>query len=82
MALILLLLALPFLPGVGRYPIDLATSVLIYVLLGLGLTVVVGWAGLLDLGLCRLLRAGRLWLRAGQPAVGAVVLGGDCRSAR
>ena len=33
MALILLLLALPFLPGVGRYPIDLATSVLIYVLL-------------------------------------------------
>lgn len=50
MALILLLLALPFLPGVGRYPIDLATSVLIYVLLGLGLTIVVGWAGLLDLG--------------------------------
>ncbi len=49
-ALVIGLLALPFLPGVGRYPIDLATSVLIYVLLGLGLTIVVGWAGLLDLG--------------------------------
>ncbi len=50
LALVIGLLALPFLPGVGRYPIDLATSVLIYVLLGLGLTIVVGWAGLLDLG--------------------------------
>lgn len=34
----------------GRAQVDLATLVLIYVLLGLGLNIVVGFAGLLDLG--------------------------------
>lgn len=34
----------------GRAQIDLATLVLIYVMLGLGLNIVVGFAGLLDLG--------------------------------
>src|SRR5690606_27007354 len=34
----------------GRSQIDIATLVLIYVMLGLGLNIVVGFAGLLDLG--------------------------------
>jgi branched-chain amino acid transport system permease protein len=42
--------ALPFLPGSSRYLIDLGTTVLIYVMLGWGLNIVVGLAGLLDLG--------------------------------
>jgi branched-chain amino acid transport system permease protein len=41
---------LPFLPISSRYLIVLATTVLIYVVLGWGLNVVVGLAGLLDLG--------------------------------
>lgn len=48
--LILLALSLPFLPGTGRYHIDLGTLVLTYVMLGWGLNIVVGLAGLLDLG--------------------------------
>jgi len=43
-------IALPFLPFSSRYLIDLGTTVLIYVMLGWGLNVVVGLAGLLDLG--------------------------------
>ncbi len=43
-------LALPFLPMSSRYLIDLGTTVLIYVMLGWGLNIVVGLAGLLDLG--------------------------------
>ena len=42
--------ALPFLPFSSRYLVDLGTTVLIYVMLGWGLNVVVGLAGLLDLG--------------------------------
>ncbi|HKW52555.1 MAG TPA: high-affinity branched-chain amino acid ABC transporter permease LivM [Stellaceae bacterium] len=42
--------ALPFLPFSSRYLVDLATLTLIYVMLGWGLNVVVGLAGLLDLG--------------------------------
>src|SRR5690606_31407671 len=34
----------------GRSQVDIATLVLIYVMLGLGLNIVVGFAGLLDLG--------------------------------
>lgn len=34
----------------GRSEVDIATLVLIYVMLGLGLNIVVGFAGLLDLG--------------------------------
>jgi branched-chain amino acid transport system permease protein len=45
-----LAVALPFLPFSSRYLIDLGTTVLIYVMLGWGLNVVVGLAGLLDLG--------------------------------
>ncbi|HZB92438.1 MAG TPA: DUF3382 domain-containing protein, partial [Stellaceae bacterium] len=48
--LILFAAALPFLPFSSRYLVDLATTVLIYVMLGWGLNVVVGLAGLLDLG--------------------------------
>ena len=42
--------ALPFMPFADRYMIDIATLVLIYVMLGWGLNIVVGLAGLLDLG--------------------------------
>jgi branched-chain amino acid transport system permease protein len=41
---------LPFLPKFGRYEIDVATMVLSYVVLAWGLNIVVGYAGLLDLG--------------------------------
>lgn len=46
--LIMVALAWPFFSG--RAQVDLATLVLIYVMLGLGLNIVVGFAGLLDLG--------------------------------
>jgi branched-chain amino acid transport system permease protein len=42
--------ALPFLPFANRYVVDIATLMLIYVMLGWGLNIVVGLAGLLDLG--------------------------------
>lgn len=42
--------AFPLLPDVGRYWVDLATTILIYIMLGWGLNIVVGLAGLLDLG--------------------------------
>lgn len=45
-----LALALPLLFSGNRYVVDTATTVLIYVMLGWGLNVVVGLAGLLDLG--------------------------------
>jgi branched-chain amino acid transport system permease protein len=47
-ALLVLALLLPF--GGSRYYVDLATLVLTYIMLGWGLNVVVGLAGLLDLG--------------------------------
>jgi branched-chain amino acid transport system permease protein len=40
----------PFLPFTSRYLVDLSTAVLIYIMLGWGLNVVVGLAGLLNLG--------------------------------
>ena len=49
-ALIGLALLFPLLPGVQRYQLDLGVLVLTYVMLGLGLNIVVGLAGLLDLG--------------------------------
>ena len=43
--------ALPFIPGLSdRSSIDIATLVLMYVMLGWGLNIIVGLAGLLDLG--------------------------------
>ena len=46
----LLAMALPLMPFANRYVVDLGTTVLIYVMLGWGLNIVVGLAGLLDLG--------------------------------
>src|SRR5215212_7406727 len=43
-------IVLPFLPFANRYVVDIGTTVLIYVMLGWGLNIVVGLAGLLDLG--------------------------------
>ncbi|UFJ39560.1 branched-chain amino acid ABC transporter permease [Brevibacillus humidisoli] len=48
--LLLLLLAIVFPFGVNNYWLDVATLVLFYVVLSQGLNVVVGFAGLLDLG--------------------------------
>jgi branched-chain amino acid transport system permease protein len=47
---VLFAFVLPFLPFANRYVVDIATTVLIYVMLGWGLNIVVGLAGLLDLG--------------------------------
>lgn len=49
---------LPLLPFSDRYVLDLATTVLIYVMLGWGLNIVVGLAGLLDLGYVAFYAAG------------------------
>jgi branched-chain amino acid transport system permease protein len=48
--LIVLAVTLPFMPFVDRRLIDVGTLVLTYIMLGWGLNVVVGLAGLLDLG--------------------------------
>jgi len=48
--LLVLAILLPFLPGVDRRIVDLAILVLTYIMLGWGLNIVVGLAGLLDLG--------------------------------
>jgi branched-chain amino acid transport system permease protein len=49
-AFVLLVAALPLMPFADRRVIDLGAVVLIYVMLGWGLNIVVGLAGLLDLG--------------------------------
>ncbi|EIJ43950.1 ABC-type branched-chain amino acid transport system, permease component [Beggiatoa alba B18LD] len=50
LVLIALAIALPFLSFTDRYVLDIATLVLTYIMLGWGLNIVVGLAGLLDLG--------------------------------
>ncbi len=50
LGLLVIAIVLPFMPFSDRYVIDIGTSVLIYVMLGWGLNIVVGLAGLLDLG--------------------------------
>ena len=50
LAFIIIAVGMPFLPGVGRYHVDIATLVVTYIMLGWGLNIVVGLAGLLDLG--------------------------------
>jgi branched-chain amino acid transport system permease protein len=47
---LVLVAALPFLPFSSRYALSVAILVAIYVMLGWGLNIVVGLAGLLDLG--------------------------------
>ncbi|WP_449221029.1 high-affinity branched-chain amino acid ABC transporter permease LivM [Tistrella mobilis] len=47
---IVVAIILPLMPFMDRTSVDLATLVLIYVMLGWGLNIVVGLAGLLDLG--------------------------------
>jgi len=49
-ALLAAAIVLPFVPGIARYELDLGILVLTYVMLGWGLNIVVGLAGLLDLG--------------------------------
>ena len=48
--LLILALALPIIPGVANSYIDLGVLIMTYVMLGWGLNIVVGLAGLLDLG--------------------------------
>jgi branched-chain amino acid transport system permease protein len=57
-AMIALAVALPLLPFADRNIIDRATLILIYVLLASGLNIVVGLAGLLDLGYVAFYAAG------------------------
>ncbi len=47
---IVVAIALPWMPFSNRYIVDIATLVLMYIMLGWGLNIVVGLAGLLDLG--------------------------------
>lgn len=49
-AMVLFAILLPFMPFSDRYIMDLSILVLTYVMLGWGLNIVVGLAGLLDLG--------------------------------
>jgi branched-chain amino acid transport system permease protein len=49
-AAVLFAVALPFMPFSSRYVLDIAILVLTYIMLGWGLNIVVGLAGLLDLG--------------------------------
>ncbi len=49
-AALLFAVALPFLPFTDRYVLDVSILVLTYIMLGWGLNIVVGLAGLLDLG--------------------------------
>jgi branched-chain amino acid transport system permease protein len=49
-ALLAFALALPFMPFSDRYILDLAILIITYIMLGWGLNIVVGLAGLLDLG--------------------------------
>jgi branched-chain amino acid transport system permease protein len=48
--MLILAIVLPFIPGVDRRIVDLGILMLTYVMLGWGLNIVVGLAGLLDLG--------------------------------
>ena len=49
-ALVVFAVTLPFMPFTNRYILDVSIMVLTYIMLGWGLNVVVGLAGLLDLG--------------------------------
>ncbi|MBL8908486.1 MAG: high-affinity branched-chain amino acid ABC transporter permease LivM [Rhizobiales bacterium] len=49
-ALLIAAIILPFIPGIDRRVMDLGILMLTYVMLGWGLNIVVGLAGLLDLG--------------------------------
>lgn len=49
-AMLIIALVFPFLPFTDRYLLDLSILILTYVMLGWGLNIVVGLAGLLDLG--------------------------------
>lgn len=50
LAMVTLLALLPMLPFADRYVLDVMVMVMTYVALGFGLNIVVGYAGLLDLG--------------------------------
>ena len=58
LAAIAFALAFPFTPIATRYTLDLAATFLTYVMLGWGLNIVVGLAGLLDLGYVAFYAAG------------------------
>ncbi len=76
-ALIIAALIWPFFGSRGA--VDIATLILIYVLLGLGLNIVVGLGRPARPGLRRLLRRGRLHLRAALALPTAGASGSACR---
>ena len=74
----------PFLPFASQYLLDLATAVVIYIMLGWGLNVVVGLAGLLNLGYAAFLCRRRLYAGAHRRLLGLWFLGSAaaCRADR
>jgi branched-chain amino acid transport system permease protein len=73
-ALLALIALLPLIPGISRYEIDLGILILTYVLLGWGLNIVVGFAGLLNLGYAAFYAIGAYTyaLLATSPAIHAI----------
>ena len=69
-------IALPIVFSDNRYVVDTATTVLIYVMLGWGLNVVVGLAGLLDLGYVAFYAVGAYSYAAAVDPVRLELLGG------
>ena len=80
--ILMLALVLPFLPFVSDYLLHIAILIYLYMILALGLNIVPGFNGLLDLGrfqkaprVCRFLRHRGLYLRAVNDPFRPVLLG-------
>jgi branched-chain amino acid transport system permease protein len=86
LVLLLLLVVLPLTPVIDRRLLDIAVLVLTYVMLGWGLNITVGLAGLLDLGYVAFFAIGAyayalLSLTAGLSFWGALPIAGLCAAA-
>jgi branched-chain amino acid transport system permease protein len=73
--------AFPLMPFATRYELDLATTFLTYVMLGWGLNIVVGLAGLLDLGYVAFYAVGAYTYAPARHAPSGSASGSACRSA-
>ena len=73
-------MALPFTPFADQKTIDLAVLILTYVMLGWGLNIVVGLAGLLDLGYVAFYAVGAYTYALLSHAVRPRASGSCCRS--
>lgn len=75
---IVLLLIIPLVAGENRYYMEVASQVGIYVAMALGLNIVVGFAGLLDLGYVAFLLLGRMRTQFSRPRKRMSLLQGIC----